>query len=116
MPMSNATLPLLNATNSSFTNTIQVILTTKKQEALSTTKKLSTCLVEFGADYIGFDFSSMLSGTVSDCCNLCGNNPLCFAFSYHNSTTLCTLKGTVPEMKFRQVNESTIFGTIQLRT
>ncbi len=96
LPTSISTLaPTLTSTSSSpLTTTRSTTISTVTSTIASTTRQ-SVCNPTIDSNYPGNDIPGQGYGNVPtylDCCNLCGANPACTAFSYSVNDKYCWLK------------------------
>ncbi|CAF0832535.1 unnamed protein product [Brachionus calyciflorus] len=84
------TIPTTTGTTTPATTAPSTSTTTSTQ---STTTKVSGCFIENDINYAGYDLRGVGSVPLaSDCCNLCGADPQCQAWSYYVEYQYCYLK------------------------
>jgi hypothetical protein len=75
---------------------------------------LSGCFIENNVNYPGNDLATSAGNvlTAFDCCNLCGNDPLCQSWAYMVSASYCFLKNGLPSATNRQPYTGIISGVV----
>lgn len=89
-PILPTTTPSPTTMSTAMTTTIATTTSTA-----GTTTRASVCIPSIDSNFPGNDLPGQGYGNVAsylDCCNICGSNPLCTAFSYSVVDRYCWLK------------------------
>lgn len=116
-PVTVATTTTTTTTTPTTTSTTTATTTTASTTTTvsTTTNRPSACFVENDYVYNGNDLSVSVVTSVGDCCNLCGDNPSCIAFSFFSANSVCILKSQLPSLAQR-VQQTLVFsGIVTLR-
>lgn len=104
-----------SSTTTSTKVTSTTVPTTSRAATAPTEPKTSVCFIENGQNYPGNDIGGVFVSDPTECCNACGRNSSCVAFSYFSSFNYCYFKGAKPDKDTSEDYGEMVSGVVTSR-
>lgn len=77
----------------------------------------AVCFLQQSTNFPVNDIFRVSAASISDCCQICGANPLCNAVAFDKLANQCYLKSSapVPGSPGQQIDPNVDFGTLTIR-